>query len=257
MINGRYITALTSIWRKEVNRFLRIWIQTLLPPVITMSLYFVIFGSLIGARIGEMGGFSYMAFIVPGLIMMSVITNSYSNVASSFFSAKFQRNIEELLVAPVPTYIIIWGYVGGAVIRGLMVGFLVTCVSLFFVDLYIYNLAILILSVLMTSILFALGGLLNAIFSRSFDDISIIPTFILTPLTYLGGVFYSISLLPPFWQGVSHFNPVFYMINAFRFGFLGIEEVSMFWSFSVITLFIIVLYSFVFILLKKGVGIRS
>jgi len=257
MINGRYVTALTSIWRKEINRFLRIWAQTLLPPVITMSLYFVIFGNLIGARIGEMGGFSYMAFIVPGLIMMSVITNSYSNVASSFFSAKFQRNIEELLVAPVPTYIIIWGYVGGAVIRGLMVGFLVTCISLFFVDLHIHNLPILILSVLMTSILFALGGLLNAIFARSFDDISIIPTFILTPLTYLGGVFYSISLLPPFWQGISHFNPVFYMINAFRFGFLGIADVSILWSFIVITGFIAALYTTVSILLKKGVGIRS
>ena len=257
MINGRYVTALTSIWRKEINRFLRIWAQTLLPPVITMSLYFVIFGNLIGARIGEMGGFSYMAFIVPGLIMMSVITNSYSNVASSFFSAKFQRNIEELLVAPVPTYIIIWGYVGGAVIRGLMVGFLVTCISLFFVDLHIHNLSILILSVLMTSILFALGGLLNAIFARSFDDISIIPTFILTPLTYLGGVFYSISLLPPFWQGISHFNPVFYMINAFRFGFLGIADVSILWSFIVITGFIAALSTTVSILLKKGVGIRS
>ena len=256
-LSKNYVIALTSIWRKEINRFLRIWMQTLLPPVITMSLYFVIFGNLIGARIGEMGGFSYMAFIVPGLIMMSVITNSYSNVASSFFSAKFQRNIEELLVAPVPTYIIIWGYVGGAVIRGLMVGFLVTCVSLFFVDLHIHNFLILVLSVFLTSILFALGGLLNAIFARSFDDISIIPTFVLTPLTYLGGVFYSISLLPSFWQGVSHFNPVFYMINAFRYGFLGIADVSMVWSFSVITAFIVVLYTLVSQLLKKVVGIRS
>jgi len=257
MINQNYLIALTSIWRKEINRFLRIWVQTLLPPVITMSLYFVIFGNLIGARIGEMNGFSYMAFIVPGLIMMSVITNSYSNVASSFFNAKMQRNVEELLVAPVPNYIIIWGYVGGAVIRGLIVGFLVTCVSLFFVDLHIYNLGILIVSVLMTSILFALGGLLNAIFARSFDDISIIPTFVLTPLTYLGGVFYSISLLPPFWQGVSHFNPVFYMINAFRYGFLGVADVSLFGSFSVITIFIVIMYSVVSILLKKGTGIRT
>jgi len=222
-----------------------------------MSLYFVIFGNLIGSRIGEMNGFSYISFIVPGLIMMSVITNSYSNVASSFYSAKFQLSIEELLVAPVPNYVIIWGYIGGGVIRGLMVGFLVTCVSLFFVELQIANLFILILSVILTAILFSIGGLLNAIFARTFDDISIIPTFVLTPLTYLGGVFYSISLLPPFWQGVSHFNPVFYMINAFRYGFLGIADVSLLWSFTVIIAFIIVLYSFVAVLLKKGVGIRS
>ena len=257
MINCRYAVALKSIWIKEMNRFLRIWIQTLVPPVITMSLYFVIFGNLIGSRIGEMSGFSYMSFIVPGLIMMSVITNSYSNVASSFFSAKFQRNVEELLVAPVPNYIIILGYIGGGVARGLIVGFLVTCVSLFFVDLQIYNILVLILSVLFTAILFSLGGLLNAIFARTFDDISIIPTFVLTPLTYLGGVFYSISLLPDFWKGVSHFNPVVYMINAFRYGFLGIADVSLVWSFSVIGTFIVLLYSLVMLLLKNGVGIRS
>ncbi|PKG38072.1 ABC transporter permease [Psychromonas sp. Urea-02u-13] len=257
MLKSSYVIALKSIWRKETNRFLRIWIQTLVPPVITMSLYFVIFGNLIGSRIGEMGGFDYMSFIVPGLIMMSVITNSYSNVASSFFSAKFQRNVEELLVAPVPNYVIIWGYVGGGVARGLMVGFLVTCVSLFFVDLHIFNIFILILSVLCTSILFSIGGLLNAIFAKTFDDISIIPTFVLTPLTYLGGVFYSINLLPDFWQAVSHFNPVFYMINAFRYGFLGIADVSLVWSFTVIGLFIAVLYSIVVILLNKGIGVRS
>lgn len=257
MLNKNYAIALKSIWLKEINRFLRIWVQTLVPPAITMSLYFVIFGNLIGQRIGDMNGFSYMAFIVPGLIMMSVITNSYSNVASSFFSAKFQRNVEELLVAPVPNYVMIWGYVGGGVARGLLVGFIVTLVSLFFVDLQIFNVFILILSVLLTSILFSIGGLLNAIFAKTFDDISIIPTFVLTPLTYLGGVFYSISLLPEFWQGVSHFNPVFYMINAFRYGFLGTSDVPLIWSFSVIITFIIVGYSLVALLLKKGVGIRS
>ena len=257
MIKFKYGVALKSIWIKEMSRFMRIWVQTLVPPVITMSLYFVIFGNLIGSRIGEMNGFSYISFIVPGLIMMSVITNSYSNVASSFYSAKFQLSIEELLVAPVPNYVIIWGYIGGGVIRGLMVGFLVTCVSLFFVELQIANLFILILSVILTAILFSIGGLLNAIFARTFDDISIIPTFVLTPLTYLGGVFYSISLLPPFWQGVSHFNPVFYMINAFRYGFLGVADVSLLWSFTVIIAFIAVLYSVVAVLLKKGVGIRS
>jgi len=257
MLNKQYVTALKSIWVKEINRFLRIWVQTIVPPAITMSLYFVIFGNLIGERIGQMSGFSYMAFIVPGLIMMSVITNSYSNVASSFFSAKFQRNIEELLVAPVPNYLIIWGYVGGGVARGLIVGLIVTLVSLFFVDLHIYNIAVLIASVLCTSILFSIGGLLNAIFAKTFDDISIIPTFVLTPLTYLGGVFYSISLLPDFWQGVSHFNPIFYMINAFRYGFLGVSDVPILWSFTVIGAFIVVGYSMVAILLKKGAGIRS
>ncbi len=256
-MNKNYFIALKSIWTKEITRFLRIWVQTLVPPVITMSLYFIIFGNLIGSRIGEMNGFSYMSFIVPGLIMMSVITNSYSNVASSFYSAKFQRHVEELLVAPVPNYIIILGYIGGGVARGLMVGFLVTCVSLFFVDLQIHNILVLILSVVCTAILFSIGGLLNAIFARSFDDISIIPTFVLTPLTYLGGVFYSISLLPDFWQGVSHFNPVFYMINAFRYGFLGIADVSIVWSFSVIVTFIVVFYTVVTLLLKNGVGIRS
>jgi len=257
MLHKQYIIALKSIWLKEVNRFLRIWVQTLVPPAITMTLYFVIFGNLIGKRIGEMEGVSYMAFIVPGLIMMSVITNSYSNVASSFFSAKFQRNIEELLVAPVPNYIIIWGYVGGGVARGLLVGLFVTLVSLFFIDLHIYNVFVLIVSVICTSILFSIGGLLNAIFAKTFDDISIIPTFVLTPLTYLGGVFYSISLLPPFWQGVSHFNPVFYMINAFRYGFLGVSDVNIVWSFSVIGTFIVIGYLAVSWLLKKGAGIRS
>ncbi|WP_094752456.1 ABC transporter permease [Psychromonas sp. CD1] len=257
MFKCSYRIALQSILRKEINRFLRIWLQTLVPPVITVSLYFVIFGNLIGSRIGSMGGVDYMSFIVPGLIMMSVITNSYSNVASSFFSAKFQNNIEELLVAPVPNYIIIFGYVGGGMTRGLMVGFLVTCVSLLFIDLHIFNLGILILSVLCTSILFSLAGLLNALFAKTFDDISIIPSFVLTPLTYLGGVFYSISLLPPVWQVISHFNPVFYMINAFRYGFLGIADVNLSVAFSVIFAFIGILYILVSILLKKGVGIRT
>lgn len=257
MLNKQYFIALKSIWSKETQRFLRIWVQTLVPPAITMSLYFVIFGNLMGARIGDMSGFSYMAFIVPGLIMMSVITNSYSNVASSFFSAKFQRNVEELLVAPVPNYIIIWGYIGGGVTRGLMVGCIVTAVSLLFVDLHIYNALVLIASVLCTSILFSIAGLINAIFAKTFDDISIIPTFVLTPLTYLGGVFYSINLLPDFWRSISYFNPVFYMINAFRYGFLGISDVSLFWSFSVIGLFIIVGYSIVAVLLQKGIGTRT
>ncbi|WP_432454586.1 MULTISPECIES: ABC transporter permease [unclassified Agarivorans] len=252
-----YWTALSSILTKEVIRFGRIWVQTLVPPAITMSLYFVIFGNLIGSRIGEMGGYSYMQFIVPGLIMMSVITNSYSNVASSFFSCKFQRNIEELLVAPVPNYIIILGFVGGGVVRGLCVGFLVTMVSLFFVPLHLHSVAAIIFTVLLTSILFSLGGLINAIYANSFDDISIIPTFILTPLTYLGGVFYSISLLPSFWQGLSQVNPIVYMVNAFRFGFLGISDVSLVLSYTMILASIAILYTWAFILIKRGYGLRS
>ena len=249
--------ALKAIVRKECTRFLRIWVQTLVPPCITMSLYFVIFGNLIGSRIGEMGGFSYMAYIVPGLIMMSVITNSYSNVASSFFSAKFQRNIEELLVAPVPNWVIVSGYVAGGVLRGLMVGTIVTLVALFFTKLHIHNLAVIIVTVLLTSILFALGGLLNALFAKSFDDVSIIPTFVLTPLTYLGGVFYSISLLPEFWQWVSKINPIVYMVNAFRYGFLGVSDINVTTAILVLCVMIVALFSWVMRLLDKGTGIRN
>ncbi|QUM77897.1 ABC transporter permease [Moritella sp. 24] len=252
-----YLIAFNSILNKEITRFTRIWVQTLVPPAITMTLYFVIFGNLIGSRVGQMDGFSYMAFIVPGLIMMSVITNSYSNVASSFYSAKFQGNIEELLVSPVPTYIIIAGYVGGGVTRGLLVGFIVTCVSLFFVPLQIHSILVIITTLLLTSILFALAGLLNAIFAKSFDDISIIPTFVLTPLTYLGGVFYSTSLLPPVWETISHANPIIYMVSAFRNGFLGIENIPLLYSFTVIIGFIAVLYALVYRLISKGVGLRS
>ncbi len=252
-----YHTALFSIWRKEITRFTRIWVQTLVPPVITMSLYFVIFGNLIGSRIGEMGGFSYMDYIVPGLIMMSVITNSYANVASSFYSAKFQRNIEEMLVAPVPNWVIVAGYVGGGVARGLLVGAIVTLVSMFFTNLQVHNLGLLLITLLLTAVLFSLGGLINAIFSRSFDDISIIPTFVLTPLTYLGGVFYSIKLLPAFWQGVSQANPILYMVNAFRYGFLGVSDIHVGTALAVIFAFVVALFSYVMWLLKRGTGIRS
>lgn len=253
----QYSTALKAIWVKECTRFLRIWVQTLVPPAITMTLYFVIFGSLIGSRIGEMGGFDYMAFIVPGLIMMSVITNSYSNVASSFFSAKFQRNIEELLVAPVPNYIIVLGYVGGGMLRGLLVGIIVTLVSMLFVDIQIHSYFVLVVTVLLTSMVFALAGLINAIFAKTFDDISIIPTFVLTPLTYLGGVFYSLSLLPEVWQTISKVNPIVYMVNAFRYGFLGVSDVDLTFAFSMIVTFVVVFFSIAMYLINKGTGIRS
>lgn len=256
-MSSLYFIALKSLIAKEINRFTRIWLQTLVPPAITMSLYFVIFGNLIGSRIGQMSGHSYMEFIVPGLIMMSVITNSYSNVASSFFSSKFQRNVEELMVAPVPPWIIIAGYVGGGVTRGLLVGTIVTCLSLFFVELQIFNLAVLIISVLCTSILFSLGGLINAVLAKSFDDISIIPNFVLTPLTYLGGVFYSLTLLPEFWQTVSKANPIVYMINTFRYGFLGVTDIPLSYSFSMIFGFVVLLYSIAYWMISRGIGLRT
>ncbi|HAF92446.1 MAG TPA: ABC transporter permease, partial [Pseudomonas sp.] len=210
------LVALQTIVQREVRRYTRIWPQTLLPPAITMVLYFVIFGSLIGRRIGEMDGFSYMEYIVPGLIMMSVITNSYSNVVSSFFSTKFQRSIEELLVSPVSPHVIVTGFALGGITRGLAVAVIVTLLSMFFTDLQVHHLGVTLLVITLTATIFALGGLVNAVFARNFDDISIVPTFILTPLTYLGGVFYSIHLLSPFWQTLSLANPILHMVNAFR-----------------------------------------
>jgi ABC-2 type transport system permease protein len=254
---SRNIVALRTIWIKEITRFMRIWIQTLLPPAITMTLYFVIFGNLIGSRIGEMGGFSYMEFIVPGLIMMAVITNSYANVSSSFYSAKFQRNVEEMLVAPVPNWVIIGGFVGGGVARAMLIGLIVTLVSMFFVDVRIHNLFIIVLTLILTASLFATAGLINAIYANSFDDISIIPTFVLTPLTYLGGVFYSLSLLPEFWQWVSKANPIVYMVNGFRYGFLGVADIDPTISVALLVSFNIVLLALAFSLIKRGVGIRS
>ena len=252
-----YWVALKSIWIKEVTRFGRIWVQTLVPPVITMTLYFIIFGNLIGARIGDMQGVDYMQFIVPGLIIMSVITNSYSNVASSFFGAKYQHSIEELLVAPVPTHIVIIGFVGGGVARGICVGVLVTLISLFFVPLEIHSWWVIAVTLLLTAVLFSLGGLVNAIFAESFDDISIVPTFVLTPLTYLGGVFYSLTLLPPVWQVVSKINPIVYMISGFRFGFLGITDVPLITTVAVLVVFIIAFYLLCWSLIQRGRGLRS
>ena len=253
----KYWVAYKTIVYKEVSRFVRIWPQTILPPAVTMTLYFLIFGNLIGSRIGEMGGFSYMQYIAPGIIMMSVITNSYSNVVSSFYSSKFQKHLEEMLVAPVPNWVILAGYITGGVSRGLMVGLVVTCVALFFTRLHVHSLMITILTVLCTSILFSLGGLLNGAFAKSFDDISIVPVFVLTPLTYLGGVFYSIDLLPDFWRQVSLLNPVLYMVNAFRYGILGESDIGITTAFIVIGCFIIALAWSAIWVLNKGAGIKS
>jgi ABC-2 type transport system permease protein len=251
------LIALQAIASKEIRRFMRIWVQTVLPPVITTALYFIIFGNLIGPRIGQMGGFDYMEFIIPGLIMMSVITNSYANVVSSFYGSKFQRHIEEMLISPIPNYIILVGYVTGGVVRGLTVGIAVTVVSLIFNPLNIHSIAVMLSMIVLTSILFSLAGLINGVFANSFDDISIIPTFVLTPLTYLGGIFYSISLLPDFWERVSLVNPILYMVNAFRYGFLGITDISLWMSYLISIGFIVGLYLFSLHLLRTGYGIRT
>lgn len=249
--------AFTTIVRREVRRFMRIWPQTLVPPVITIVLYFVIFGKLIGSRIGEMSALPYIQFVAPGLIMMSVITNSYSNVVSSFFGSKFQSNIEELLVSPTPNWIILVGYVVGGMARGLGVGLIVTLLSLYFADFTLHSLSVTLAIVLMTSLMFSLAGLINAIFANSFDDISIIPTFVLTPLIYLGGVFYSIDLLGEFWKSVSLFNPILYMVNAFRYGMVGITDIDIAWSFAMVSLFSLALFIVALLLLEKGSRLRS
>lgn len=257
MTLGRQYIAFMTILRKEIKRFTRIWVQTILPPVITTALYFIIFGRLIGPRIGDMDGQRYMDFIVPGLIMMAVITNSYSNVVSSFYGAKFQRNIEEMLVSPMPSYIILLGFVVGGVARGLAVGAVVTAVSLFFSDLRMHDWLVTVSVVILTATLFSLAGFLNGLFARSFDDISVVPTFVLTPLTYLGGVFYSIKLLPPFWQQLSHGNPILYMVNAFRYGLLGISDIGLYASYGIIIAFIAALYVVNLYLLDRGYGMRG
>jgi ABC-2 type transport system permease protein len=249
--------AFITILRKEIKRFTRIWVQTLLPPAITMILYFVIFGKLIGSRIGEMGGFSYIEFVAPGLIMMAVITNAYANVSSSFFSAKFQRSIEELLVSPTANYIILLGYVMGGVARGVAVGLIVTLMSLFFADLHIHHWFTTIFIVFMTSVLFSIAGFINAIYANTFDDVSIIPTFVLTPLTYFGGVFYSINLLPEFWQQISVLNPILHMVNAFRYGMLGISDLNVGMALVGLTLFVVVLFAVALHLLKTGKRLRA
>ena len=249
--------ALKTIAIKEILRFSRIWVQTILPPVMTTALYFIIFGNLIGPRIGEMEGFGYMEFIIPGLIMMAVITNSYSNVVSSFYGSKFQRHIEEMLISPIPNYIILIGFLTGGVARGLMVGIAVTVVSLLFNPLNVHSIPVMFSMIILTAILFSLAGLINGVYANSFDDISIVPTFVLTPLTYLGGIFYSISMLPDFWQSASLLNPILYMVNAFRYGFLGISDISLLISYGISIGFIVVLYVFSLYLLRKGQGIRT
>lgn len=249
--------AYATLVRKETKRFTRIWVQTLLPPVITMSLYFIIFGKLIGERIGEMSGTPYITFVVPGLVMMAVINNSYSNVVSSFFSAKFNRSIEELQVSPTPSSIIIAGYVSGGALRGLLIGIIVTTVSFFFTSVAIHNIFITFTVIILAAVLFSLAGFINAVFANSFDDISIIPTFVLTPLTYLGGVFYSIDMLPEFGQILSQFNPILYLVNSFRYGILGISDINIGAAIFGLCLMVITLYGICWYLLEKSQKLRQ
>jgi len=253
---SQQLVALKTIAVKEYLRFIRIWIQTILPPAISVGLYFIIFGELIGSQINDIDGFKYMDYIVPGLILMSVITNAYANVVSSFFSAKFHRSVEEMLVSPLPNYIILMGFVSGGLARGIIVGITVTLVSMFFSDFQIYSYSVTIAVFVLTSILFALAGFINAAYARSFDDITIIPTFVLTPLTYLGGIFYSIKMLPDFWQSVSLVNPILYMINAFRYGLLGVSDIDLSTAFIIIVGFIVALFYFSLRLLRLGVGLK-
>lgn len=255
-LNEQWI-AFVTLLAKEVRRFTRIWIQTLLPPAITMALYFIIFGHLIGRQIGSMSGFSYSEFVAPGLIMMAVITNSYANVSSSFFSAKFQRSVEEILVSPTPNYIIVLGYVMGGVARGLAVGLIVTLLALAFTKLQISHAWVTVSIIFLTATLFSLAGFINAVYAKSFDDISIIPTFVLTPLTYLGGVFYSITLLPDFWQTVSLFNPVLHMVNAFRYGVLGITDTSLIVAFIGLAVSVVILFWVSLFVVERAKGLRS
>ena len=249
--------AFLTIIRKEVRRYLRIWTQTLLPSAITMSLYFLIFGTLIGSRIGTMGGVSSMEFVVPGLIMMAIITNTYANVVGSFFGAKFNNSVEELLVSPTPTYVIVLGYAAGGVSRGILVSIIVTSVALFFTDLDIHNWLVVIGVVSLTSISFSLLGLINAVFANTFDDVNIVPTFVLTPLTYLGGVFYSLDLLPDFWASISQINPLVYVVNAFRFGVLGVSDVDITVSFAMLIALTIVSFIYAMHLLGTGTRLRT
>lgn len=252
-----YSIAFRTIVIKEIFRFIRIWPQTLLPPAITTALYFLIFGKLIGDRIGTIGGASYMDYIVPGIILMSVISHSYANVVSSFYSTKFQRNIEELLVAPIPNWVILSGYVSGGIIRGILVGVVVTLISLLFADIKVNNIAITLSIAMLTATVFALAGFINAILAESFDDISIIPNFVLTPLSYLGGVFYSVDMLPGIWQSISMGNPILYMINAFRYGLIGVTDIDIQMSFIITGGFIVTLTLFSLYLLHKGIGIKN
>lgn len=249
--------AFTTIVVRECKRTFRVWRQSFLPAIVTSTLYFVIFGRIIGQRVGIMDGFSYLQYIAPGLIMMQIVTNAFIGSVSAFFIAKFQRQIQEILVSPMQAYVIVFGFMVSAVMRGIIIGVLITIIALFFTHLHIHSWWVTGSVVVCSSCVFALAGLVNAVYAKTFDDITIVPTFILAPLTYLGGVFYSIHLLPPFWQAVSLINPIVYIINAFRFGILGVADTSIALAFAVMGIFILVLFIFVYYLINSGRGLRE
>lgn len=253
---ARWIGFQTIILR-EFGRILRIWGQTIVPSAVTAALYFVIFGTLIGRRIGQMDGVDYMQFIAPGLIMMAVITNAYANVSSSFFGAKFQRFLEEISVSPMPDWLVVLGYVSGGVLRGLLVGLAVTIISLVFTHLPVHHVLVIFAAVLLTAVVFSLAGFINGVFAKNFDQVNWIPTFILTPLTYFGGVFYSINLLPPWAQSLSHANPVLHMVNAFRYGFLGRSDVDVVLAFAIMLGAALILFAVALTLMRRGTGLRD
>jgi len=257
MTTKQQLIALYTLVRREVIRMFRIASQVFLPPVITTALYFLIFGSLIGSRIGTIEGVSYPLFIAPGLIMMTVITNAYGNVSTSLFSLRFQKSIEEILVSPMHNSLLLAGYVFGGILRGVIVAILVYIVSCFFITFTFDHLPLTFLVVILVSALFSLAGFTNAMLARNFDDVMLIPTFILTPLTYLGGVFYSTSMLPPVWQTISHFNPILYMVNAMRYAMIGQQEVNITLAMTIITLMVIFLTAINMLMLNKGVGLRE
>ncbi len=257
MTLSHQLFALRTLVEKEVRRFARIWVQTILPSAITVALYFLIMGKFIGSRIGEVDGYSYIEFIAPGLIMLGIISNSYANSVSSFYSSKFQRHIEEMLVSSMPNYIIVLGFVLGGVARGLVVGVAVTLTAMLFTQLQVHSVTLVIVTAVLTAALFSTAGLINGIFANSFDDTSIIPTFVLTPLTYLGGIFFSIDMLPSFWQGISQINPILYMVNGFRLGILGVSDINLSAALAVMIGLLAVLFLLSLYLLTKGVGIRS
>lgn len=248
--------AFQTLFRKEIFRFMRIWSQTLIPPAVTMSLYFIIFGKFIGSQVQDIHGYSYIQYIVPGLVMMSIMTNAYANTASSFFITKFNKSIEEMLVSPMSSLITLLGFMLGGSVRGMFVGTIVMLISFLFTSIPIYHISIVLLMSILAAMVFSLGGLINGIYAKRFDDISFIPTFVLTPLTYLGGVFYSINQLPPLWRTLSFFNPILDMVDTFRYGLLGISDLNIYLGFSLVGILFIVMFFWAWALLHKGIGIK-
>lgn len=257
MMLARNVIAMQTILKKEITRFMRIWTQTLLPPAITMTLYFIIFGKLIGSQIHNIDGYSYMQYIVPGLTMMAIMTNAYANTSASFFGAKFSKSIEEMLVSSMPNYLILLGYMTGGALRGILVGVVVILISLLFTHLHIAHISVVLVMAILSSMLFSLGGFLNGLFAKKFDDVAFIPTFVLTPLTYLGGVFYSIKQLPPIWQKISLANPIFIIVDTFKYGMLGTSELNVYAGIFLVAILFVILFAWCMYLLRQGTGLRS